>query len=477
MRMNNIETKINDFIDELSHEHDLFRYNYNTKSQSENIDKVYYSGPYWDKKEITAIFKSVLLGKWLSSGEAVHKFEKEFSKKFCNGYSLMVNSGSSANLVMIAACKKFFGWQDGDEIIVSAVGFPTTIAPIIQNNLKPVFVDIEFETLNFDLFYVRKAITSRTRAIFLSPVLGNPPDMKTLDDICRAYDIKLILDNCDSLGSKWKSDLKGNHPNGFYLNEFAAASSCSFYPAHHITTGEGGMISSNHQGIIETARSIAWWGRDCYCVGAANLLPKGTCGKRFSNWLEGYDNEIDHKYIFNNIGYNLKPLDLQGAIGLVQLDKFEEIHKKRVESKNTIHKLLNKHLPYFYVPDAINGNDVSWFGTPIVCETVKQKHHFVNYLEKHNIQTRNYFAGNILLHPAYKQFGDSSLFPNSNQVLNRVFFIGAAPHYNEHVFNYLEKVFKEYSEQYCTCNVSITNGFKKGCIKCEKEVVNIRPNA
>ena len=468
--MNTIESKINQFIDELSKEHDLFKYIYNTKPENTDFSKsnIYYSGPYWDKKEITAIFKSVLLGKWLSSGESVHKFEHEFSKKFKTKNSLMVNSGSSANLVMIAACKKVFGWDDGDEIILSSVGFPTTLAPIIQNNLNPIFIDIEFQTLNFDVNLIEKKITHRTKAIFVSPVLGNPPDMDKIIDLCKQYNIKLVLDNCDSLGSQWR---------GKYLNEYSVAASHSFYPAHHITTGEGGMVCSDTKEIVDTARSISWWGRDCYCVGSANLLPCGTCGKRFDKWL-GNDTIIDHKYVFKNIGYNLKPLDLQGAIGLVQLPKFEEIETKRQTSKLVLEKLLKKHIPSLQIPDANPWAFASWFGTPVICETSNQKNHLVNYLEKNNIQTRNYFAGNILLHPAYSQFGNSGEYTNANKVLDTVFFIGAAPHYNQHVFDYIEHVLKIYGETYCTCNVSITNEFLNGnCIKCNKTVVNNRKSA
>ena len=191
----------------------------------------------------------------------------------------MVNSGSSANLIMMASLKKYYGWEDGDEVIVSPVGFPTTIAPIVQNGLTPVFVDIETDTLNFDLIEVEKKITPKTVAVILSPVLGNPPDMDMLVQICKLNGVKLVLDNCDSLGSKW---------NGKYLNEYACAASCSFYPAHHISTAEGGMVSGPKD-LISLARSFAWWGRDCYCVGPANLLACGTCGKRFDKWLPGYE--------------------------------------------------------------------------------------------------------------------------------------------------------------------------------------------
>jgi CDP-4-dehydro-6-deoxyglucose reductase, E1 len=279
---------------------------------------VYYSGPYWDDLEARELIHSVLKGKWLSSGEKVNKFEHEFSQKFNFKHSVMVNSGSSANLVMFAALKKYFGWQDGDEIIVCACGFATTVAPIVQCGLKPVFVDIDWEDLNWNLDEVAYKITKKTRAVISSPVLGNPYDIDKIVDICESNNIHLIADNCDSLGSKWK---------GEYLTKHAIAASCSFYPAHHICTIEGGMVSSDEKAIVDLARSFAWWGRACYCVGQQNLLSNGVCGKRFDTWLESYDDVVDHKYIFSNMGYNLKPLDLQGSVGSVQLLKFDKIHE------------------------------------------------------------------------------------------------------------------------------------------------------
>jgi CDP-6-deoxy-D-xylo-4-hexulose-3-dehydrase len=376
-------------------------------------------------------------GKWLASGENVHKFEKKFSRMFNQKYSVMVNSGSSANLVMIAAIKKVLGWEDGDEILLSPVGFPTTIAPVVQNGLKPVFVDIEFDTLNFDLDLLEEKITDRTRAIFISPVLGNPPDFDRLLEIKDKYGIKLIMDNCDSLGSKWRGKL---------LTDYTIASSCSFYPAHHITTGEGGMVSSDNELIVSTARSLAWWGRDCYCVGAANLLACGTCGNRFDKWLKDYDEIVDHKYIFTNMGYNLKPLDLQGAMGLVQLDKFDEIHERRRNSKNKLHKIIEKNVDGVYLPNELEPSETSWFGTPMVCRDKEQKDKLVKYFEDIKVQTRNYFAGNILLHPGYRDLDDYKKYPNSNQVLDRVFFIGASPHYDDVIFNYIEdKLMERYN--------------------------------
>ena len=395
---------------------------------------VYYSGPYWDDLEARELIHSVLKGKWLSSGEKVNKFEHEFSKKFDFKYSVMVNSGSSANLVMFAALKKYFGWQDGDEIIVCACGFATTVAPIVQCGLKPVFVDIDWEDLNWNLDEVASKITSRTKAVISSPVLGNPYDIDKIVDICKSNNIHLIADNCDSLGSKWK---------GEYLTKHAIAASCSFYPAHHICTIEGGMVSSNEKGIVDLARSFAWWGRGCYCVGQQNLLSNGVCGKRFDTWLEHYDDVVDHKYVFSNMGYNLKPLDLQGSVGSVQLLKFDEIHNIRRNNKERIQKIIEK-IPGTRVVNEKDNAETSWFGVPIVCEDKTLKRSLVAYLEKNKIQTRNYFAGNILLHPGYSHLDDATKYPKANQVLDKVFFLGCSPTINQDMIGYIEKTIESF---------------------------------
>ena len=421
--------QIDEFIKKLTEKYGIVpKFAHNNKKFD---GKVFYSGPFFDNEEISAIMETLIFGKWFSSGENVYEFENEFSKKFDVGHSLMVNSGSSANLVMMAALKKYFGWKDGDEIILSAVGFPTSLSPIIVNGLKPVFVDIEMDTLNFDVDKIDEKITNRTVAIFISPVLANPPDMDILEDIKNDYGIELILDNCDSLGSMWEDE---------FLTEYAVASSCSFYPAHHITTGEGGMVSSKIKEIVDIARSISWWGRDCHCIGIANLLPNGTCKNRFCKWLAPmYDGVVDHKYVFTNLGYNLKPLDIQGAMGTVQLKKFNKIHELRRNHKDRIEKIFSQINGIKQVKvhqEAI----VSWFGVPIICETNELKDKLVKHLETNGIQTRNYFAGNILIHPAYKAYGDWEEYPNSNEVLRKVFFVGCSPHYTNEVIHYINEV-------------------------------------
>lgn len=429
--MEKIENLLKIIEDYLKENRPKYLYNANFEKGK---SQVLYSGPYWDEKEIVSSIKTLLTGKWLVAGENVHKFEFAFAKKFGVKYSHMVNSGSSANLVLITGLKKHFGWSDGDEIIVSPVGFPTTISTIVQNNLVPVFIDIEYDTLNFDLNLIESKITSKTKGIFVSPVLGNPPDMDKLKEICDRHDLKLIGDSCDSIGTKW---------NGNDINEYYVAWSTSFYPAHHITTGEGGMVSTNLEDLKKLFVSITWWGRDCYCVGSANLLPCGTCGNRFDKWLESYDGIIDHKYVFANMGYNLKPLDLQGSMGLEQLKKFDEIESNRKNSKVMLSNILVKYVTGLRTVKMLYKADTCWFGTPFICETKAQKNKLVSFLEFNKIQTRNYFAGNILIHPGYKHLDDLNKYPNANTVLDRVFFIGASPHYNDEIFEYVENIFLE----------------------------------
>jgi CDP-6-deoxy-D-xylo-4-hexulose-3-dehydrase len=385
---------------------------------------------------VAAAVESLLSGFWLSSGEKVDKFERRFSKKFGFAESLMVNSGSSANLVMVAALKKYYDWQDGDEIIVSVVGFPTTTSAIVQNGLTPVFVDINWADLNWDLDLVRSAITTKTRAVFSSPVLGNPYDIDKLLEICADKKIQIISDNCDSLGSKWGDD---------YLTEFSVAASCSFYPAHHITTMEGGMVSSKNEEIVKLARSFAWWGRGCYCVGRQNLLPDGTCKKRFDRWIPDCDDVVDHKYVFDNVGYNLKPLDLQGAIGIVQLDKVDEIENLRGQNKVKMDQIFSRVKGVEAILEHKEAQ-TSWFGAPYVCDSSNLKRSLVAHLEKNRVQTRNYFAGNLLLQPAYRKYGNWRDYPNASQVLSKVFFVGVSPTITNPMIDYVHSVVESFSE-------------------------------
>ena len=281
--------------------------------------------------------------------------------------------------------------------------------------------------MNWNVDEIEEKISTKTRGVFSSPVLGNPYNFDTILDICERYKIQLISDNCDSLGTKW---------DGNYLTDYSISASCSFYPAHHICTGEGGMISSDDEELISLARSLSWWGRDCYCVGQQNLLSCGVCGKRFSKWIKKYDGIIDHKYVYSQMGYNLKPMDFQGAIGSVQINKQDEIHELRRENK----KLIQEHferIPGVRSVNELPKAETSWFGVPIICDSKETKNNLTKHLESNKIQTRNYFAGNILMHPGYSHLDYYKNYPNACKVLDLVFFVGCSPTITKPMIDYI----------------------------------------
>lgn len=799
-----------------------------------NPEKVYYAGPYFDKNEMIAAIDALLFGKWSSAGEYCAKFEREFSKVINQKSSFFCNSGSSANLVLIAACKEYYGWKDEDEIIISALGFPTTTSAVVQNNLKPVFVDIEWKTLNFDLDLIEQKITNRTKAVFLSPILGNPCDIDKLSEICKRHNIEILLDSCDSLGCKWK---------GKDLTEYSIGSTCSFYVAHEISTISGGMVSSNNEEIVSLARSFGTWGRacfpagtkiitdrgdkniekinvgdmvfthngnlkkvkktfksdysgemveincekrknvhgtsnhkfyvlktggerlsrlrdsgkfpnpqwveakdlvkgdlvlerigdtknysklikykydtltfqgkasiplgpdfmrlvgyylaegslakslkgasgykenkyfkyrvdfafnkneleyihdvqklmkkyfsvsstirrvqksngviinctsrkgyeffhqffgygasnknmpeefiylnksllkellkgfwrgdgslgysdykdrrtafticstssilieqfrrillrlginpgshvrtperhvpskvngklivarhnlnilslygnnakkmnsligekygnfskknhihfaengeyaiykiknirnyivenlpvynlsvendssyhangltvhNCHCVGVCNLLPNGTCGKRFFKWIPDIDITLDHRYVFDRIGWNLQQPDILGAIGLEQLKKLNFICDKRIENANSIKDLFSKYVNEIAFPEVLSNSYWVPFGVPVICKNKEQKFKLVSYLENHGIQTRNAFAGNLLAQKGYRHLGNYLDYPEANKILSHVFFVGCAPSISEQNLEYIEETLKKW---------------------------------
>ncbi len=413
-----------------------FKYLMGNKEFIPGKSTVLYSAPFYDEKEINAIINSLVNGKWLSDGENVHHFECEFSKIFGFDSSVMVNSGSSANLILITTLKKYFKWEDNDEIIVSVVGFPTTLSPIIQNNLKPIFIDISMKDLNWNVNLIEEKITYKTKALFYSPVLGNSCNIDKLIELCNKYNLKLILDNCDSLGSKYK---------GKYLTDYAVGASCSFYASHHISClSSGGMVSFHDEELTKFARSLAGWSSGCYCVGTARMLPNGTCKKRFSNWLSPlYEGIVDHKYLYEDVGYNFKVPDILGTVGSEQLKKFDEIKSKRREHYKIIKNCLDK-IPGVKVVEELSENDSSWFACPIICDTNRLKIKLVEHLEKNKIQTRNIFSGNFLVHPAFKNLDDYKKYPEANKVLDLCFFIGIAPFYTKEILEYIQNVLGEF---------------------------------
>ena len=415
------------------------------KTWTAGKDWVQYAGPYFDSQEYVAAVKS-LLGEWLVLGADAIKFERKFPKLFGKEYGLLTNSGSSANLLMMAAMtsKRGYNLPKGTKVITPIAGFPTTMAPIIQLGFVPIFVDIELETLNLDLDQVEQACIDNPDAkiITFAHVLGNPPNMNRLMAIVEKYNLILLEDCCDALGSTFE---------GKPLGSFGEMASCSFYPAHHITMGEGGFVAFNTMENERIVRSFREWGRGCYCVGKQNLLENGACKCRFNNWLPSLPDEIfDHKYVYEEIGYNVKPIELQASIGLVQMEKLEEIGIKRRENYKNLFTAFSKYKQYFQLHEAQPGADVDWFAFPITVRnnTPFKRSDICKFLEANKIQTRPYFAGNIMLQPAYTHLMDSKevieKYPVARKVTTDTFFLGTSPVINKEKTDYIQSILDKF---------------------------------
>ena len=390
-------------------------------------DWVQYAGPFFSSEEYVAAASS-LLEEWLVLGKDAITFESQFPKLVNKEYGILTNSGSSSNLIMMScmASKRLYNLPKGTKVITPIAGFPTTLNPIFQVGFQPEFVDIDLETLNLNLDQVEEKAKNGAKIITFAHVLGNPPNMEQLMDIIKKYNLILLEDCCDALGSTYK---------GTPLGSFGEFSSYSFYPAHHMTMGEGGFVICNTKAQEIVARSFREWGRGCFCVGKkANLLKNGSCGNRFSNWLPELPDEIfDHKYIYDEIGYNLKPIELQASIGLEQMKKLPLIHSRRKENHKALCDAFKPYEEFFILPKATKNSDPSWFAFAV---TIKDGSPFkrkdiVNHFESNKIQTRPYFAGNIMLQPAYEGLINKSdvisKYPIARKITTDTFFLGTSP--------------------------------------------------
>lgn len=384
------------------------------------IDPVPVSGKVLDPSDFEALVDSSLDG-WLTAGRFTKDFESELADYVGTRFALMVNSGSSANLVALSALTsprfKKRALTPGDEVLTVAAGFPTTVNPIIQNRLVPVFVDIELGTYGPDPALLEAAIGPRTRAVMIAHTLGNPFDVAAVRDICDRHDLWLVEDSCDALGATF---------GGRKVGTFGDTATLSFYPAHHITTGEGGAVLTNRPLVSRTLESFRDWGRDCYC-------PPGhddTCNKRFEWQLGTLPFGYDHKYIYSHVGYNLKATDMQAAIGSSQLQKVERFITRRRENFAELHRHFagNDEL---ILPEATPGSDPSWFGYPITLhpDSDVRRVDLLRYLDQRKIGSRLLFGGNLLRQPAYRGVESRVVgeLTNSNIVTDRTFWIGVYP--------------------------------------------------
>jgi CDP-6-deoxy-D-xylo-4-hexulose-3-dehydrase len=397
-----------------------------------------YAGRIFDAEELVNLVDASL-DFWLTTGRYAREFEQTFAKSMWRLYALLCNSGSSANLLAVSALTSpRLGERrlvPGDEIITVAAGFPTTVNPIIQNNLVPVFIDVDLPTMNADVRDLDAALSERTRAIIFAHTLGNPFDLTAVKAFADKHSLFLIEDNCDALGSKYNGQLTGT---------FGDLATSSFYPAHQITMGEGGCVLTSNPNLKIIVESFRDWGRDCYCDPGKD----NTCGKRFGWQLGTLPHGYDHKYIYSHIGYNLKLTDMQAAIGVAQLKKLPGFVAARKHNWQLLRDGLKDFEEYVILPCATAGSEPSWFGFVL---TVKDDAPFkrgelVQYLESKKIATRHIFGGNLARQPAYQEVTTRAVgeLPNSDRVMNNSFVVGVYPGINDDKASYMIDSFKEF---------------------------------
>jgi CDP-6-deoxy-D-xylo-4-hexulose-3-dehydrase len=402
-----------------------------------------YAGRVFDEKEIIALVDASL-DFWLTTGQYAEQFEKNLAQFLGMKYCLLTNSGSSANLLAVSALtspklgdKRL---EPGDEVITTACGFPTTLNPILQNNLIPVFVDVELGTYNIRVDQIENAISEKTKAIIIPHTLGNPANLNKISELVKNYNLWFIEDNCDALGSKY---------HGKFTGTFGHMSTCSFYPAHHITMGEGGAVLTNEPLLKKIIMSFRDWGRDCWCEPGCD----NSCRKRFEWTLGDLPEGYDHKYIYSHIGYNLKVTDMQAAIGVAQLQKLPTFIEQRKKNFIRLFKALEKYSRYVVLPSSVKDADPSWFGFPILVreQAPFSRSDLVNHLEDHKIATRMLFGGNLLKQPAYEgiRYRISGSIKNTDKVMNNLFWVGIYPGLTIEMLDYVIAMVDKFFER-CT---------------------------
>jgi len=390
--------------------------------------KISYAGRAYDEKEMVNLVDSSL-DFWLTAGRFAEELEKKFRKFFHSRECLLVNSGSSANLLMIATlCSRQLKnhLKPGDEVITTAACFPTTIAPLLQYQLVPVFVDCELGTYNIKADRIKEAVSAKTKAIFITHTLGNPCDMERILAVAGQHKLFLLEDTCDALGAAFDKRKAGT---------FGDMASLSFYPAHHMTMGEGGAVVVNNPEMVKIARSIRDWGRDCWCKPGEN----NTCGRRFDYQWEKLPCGYDHKYVYSNIGYNLKVTDMQAAVGCAQFDKLPDFIKKRNTNFRRYLSRLEKYKRFLILPEQEKKADPSWFGFPLTVSGGLVRERLTSYLEDFKIETRLLFAGNILKQPGFDniQHRNYDDLKNTDRIMKDTFFLGVYPGLTEEKIDFI----------------------------------------
>jgi CDP-6-deoxy-D-xylo-4-hexulose-3-dehydrase len=401
-------------------------------------DMVHYAGRVFDAEELCYLVDASL-DFFLTAGRYAERFEAELADRLGLSNALLVNSGSSANLVAVTSLMSpKLGerrLKPGDEVVTVAAAFPTTVAPIVQNQLVPVFVDVNLGDYTAVPEQLAEAIGTRTRAVMMAHTLGVPFDLDAVQHLVREHNLWLIEDNCDALGSRYRGRLTGS---------FGHLATLSFYPAHHITLGEGGCVVTDDDTLARIVRSIRDWGRDCYCAGGEN----NTCGKRFGQQFGTLPPGYDHKYVYSHLGYNLKVTDMQAAIGCAQLKKLDRFVAQRRVNFQRLMEMLKPYEDRLILPQALPCSDPAWFGFAI---TVRDRAGFrrdqlTRFLEANRVETRNLFGGNLLRHPAFESIphrvvGDLT---NTDLITKNTFFVGVYPGIDDRQLDHMSGVFARF---------------------------------
>lgn len=408
-------------------------------------DRIPYAARVYDDHEMTNLVDSALEF-WLTAGRYSDQFESSFAKYIGVPFCSLVNSGSSANLLsFMALTSPLLPYErrilPGDEVITVAAGFPTTITPILQYGAVPVFIDVTIPQYNLDTTMLEQALSKKTKAVIAAHTLGNPFDLSILRSFCDQHGLWLVEDNCDALGSEYQ--MAGHWCRTGSIGDIGTS---SFYPPHHMTMGEGGAVYTSNPLLHKILQSMRDWGRDCVCPSGKDNI----CGHRFDRQYGELPLGYDHKYVYSHFGYNLKATDLQAAIGVAQLEKLPLFVESRRQNFENIYRQLESLSDYFILPEAAPFSRPSWFGFLITCKEGINRNQVVEFIESHNIQTRNLFAGNLIKHPCFdnmRQTGEGyrvvGSLTNTDRIMNDTFWIGVYPGMTDEKIDYMCKIIHE----------------------------------
>lgn len=417
---------------------------HNQKKTFEEGDRISYASRVYDHKEMVNLVDSSLEF-WLTSGHYTDEFEKKFAKYLNVRFCSLVNSGSSANLLafmtLTSPLLKERQIKRGDEVITVAAGFPTTVNPIIQYGAVPVFVDVTIPQYNIDVNMLEAARSEKTKAVMIAHTLGNPYDLTAVKAFCDKYNLWLVEDNCDALGTKYTID--GEERFSGTIGDIGTS---SFYPPHHMTMGEGGAVYTSNSLLNKIIRSFRDWGRDCVCPSGTDNL----CGHRFDRQYGQLPVGYDHKYVYSHFGYNLKTTDMQAAIGCAQLDKFPSFVERRRYNFDRLYEGVKEVSDKLILPEACPNSKPSWFGFLITCKEGVDRNKVVQYVESKGVQTRMLFAGNLTKHPCFDQMREANEgfrivgeLKNTDRIMMDTFWIGVYPGMTDEMIDYMAKVIKE----------------------------------